>query len=169
VSTYQLIVPGKPMTWARAKANFRSGKPHYFTAPEREAKMGEIAMLWRTAGHPQLQGPLALTCEFIFDRPASHFRSNGRLNENHLLARPGRGKFGGDIDNLVKLVQDALNTVGYKDDSQIAELTANKRYAIGTEVTETRITIQALEGHTPVQAETLDLGLEQCEPSDGSD
>lgn len=132
------------MTWARAKANFRSGKPHYFTAPDREAKMGEIAMLWRTAELPQLEGPLAMTCEFLFDRPKSHFRADGRLKEAHLLTRPGRGKYGGDIDNLVKIVQDALNTVAYQDDSQIAELGAVKRYAGPGEVCETRVSITAL-------------------------
>lgn len=157
------------MTWARAKANFRSGKPHYFTAPEREAKMGEIAMLWRAAEHPQLAGPLALTCEFIFDRPMSHYRKDGSIPPKHLLARPGRGKYGGDIDNLVKLVQDALNTVAYRDDSQIAELTAVKRYGMVGEVCETRVELVELPGQTPVvQPETLNLLDDSCEQSDNS-
>lgn len=106
--------------------------------------MGEIAMLWRAAGNPQLEGPLLLVCEFIFDRPASHYRKGGGLKGANLLARPGRGKFGGDIDNLVKIVQDALNTVAYQDDSQIAELTAVKRYAVANEVCETRVRLEAL-------------------------
>lgn len=145
------------MTWARAKANFRSGKPHYFTAPDREAKMGEIAMLWKAARHPQLEGPLLLVCEFIFDRPASHFRKGGVLKEANLLARPGRGKYGGDIDNLVKIIQDALNTVAYQDDSQIAELTAVKRYAVATEVCETRVSLMAL---TEPQVDPQQLTIE---------
>lgn len=160
------------MTWARAKANFRSGKPHYFTAPEREAKMGEIAMLWKAAGHPQLAGPLSITCEFIFDRPMSHFRKDGSIPPKHLNARPGRGKFGGDIDNLVKLVQDALNTVGYRDDSQIAELTAIKRYASIDEVCETRVELVELPGQTPVvDSKTMSLldGVDECDPSTSSD
>lgn len=131
------------MTWARAKANFRSGKPHYFTAPDREAKMGEIALLWRTADLPQLDGPLMMECEFLFDRPQSHFGKQG-IKPSQLLTRPGRGKYGGDIDNLVKIVQDALNTVAYQDDSQIAELRAVKRYAGPDEVCETRVTVTAL-------------------------
>lgn len=144
MSSHSIVIPGKPMTWARAKANFRSGKPHYFTAPEREAKMGEIALLWRTAELPQLEGPLAIDCEFLFDRPKSHYQANGSVKNSHLLTRPGRGKYGGDIDNLVKIVQDALNTVAYKDDSQIAELRAVKRYAGPAEVCETRVTITTL-------------------------
>jgi len=144
VETHAIVIPGKPMTWARAKANFRSGKPHYYTAPDREAKMGEIALLWTAARLPKLEGPLAIECEFLFDRPASHFNSSGAVKEKHLLTRPGRGKYGGDIDNLVKIVQDALNTVAYRDDSQIAELRAVKRYATGDEQCETRVAITAL-------------------------
>ena len=168
--SYGIVIPGKPMTWARAQANFRSGKPHYFTAPDREAKMGEIAMLWRAAGHPQLAGPLALTCEFIFDRPMSHFRKDGSIPPKHMMARPGRGKFGGDIDNLVKLVQDALNTVGYRDDSQIAELTAIKRYGQAGELSETRVELVELPGQTPVVSpDALTLLDEACEQSADSD
>jgi Holliday junction resolvase RusA-like endonuclease len=147
------------MTWARAKANFRGGKPHYFTAPDREAKMGEIALLWQAAGHGLLEGPLALECEFIFPRPKSHFKDAEKQNaikEKYALARPGRGKFGGDIDNLVKIVQDALNTVAYDDDSQIAELRAIKRYAIGDEIPETRVSLQPLE-EAPISADQLSL------------
>lgn len=154
MSSHSIVIPGKPMTWARAKANFRSGKPHYFTAPDREAKMGEIAMLWRVAELPQLEGPLAIDCEFLFDRPKSHFQADGRIKKAHLLTRPGRGKYGGDIDNLVKIVQDALNTVAYGDDSQIAELRAVKRYAGPAEVCETRVTITTLT--EPVVEEMAD-------------
>ena len=119
--------------------------------------MGEIAMLWKAARHPQLEGPLLLVCEFIFDRPASHFRKGGVLKEANLLARPGRGKYGGDIDNLVKIIQDALNTVAYQDDSQIAELTAVKRYAVATEVCETRVSLMAL---TEPQVDPQQLTIE---------
>ncbi len=34
-----------------------------------------------------------------------------------------------DIDNIAKIICDALNGVAYKDDSQIVELTIIKRYA----------------------------------------
>lgn len=153
MSSHSIVIPGKPMTWARAKANFRSGKPHYFTAPDREAKMGEIAMLWRVAELPQLDGPLMMECEFLFDRPKSHYAASGQVKTSHLLTRPGRGKYGGDIDNLVKIVQDALNTVAYGDDSQIAELRAVKRYAGPSEVCETRVTVTTLTEPVPEETE----------------
>lgn len=34
----------------------------------------------------------------------------------------------GDIDNLAKIIMDALNGIYYDDDSQIAQLVINKRY-----------------------------------------
>lgn len=42
-----------------------------------------------------------------------------------------------DLDNVAKLVGDALNKVAYRDDAQICELTASKRYGDreGTQVT----------------------------------
>lgn len=33
-----------------------------------------------------------------------------------------------DVDNLIKLVQDALNKVAYRDDEQIASVTADRFY-----------------------------------------
>jgi Holliday junction resolvase RusA-like endonuclease len=146
--TYSIVIPGKPMTWARAKSNFHKGKqkPRYFTDPLREAKMGEVAMLWQVARHPRLEGPLELSCVFIFDRPKSHFNAAGALKPQFRHARPGRGKYGGDLDNLVKLIQDALNTVAYQDDAQIADYGQpfGKRYATGEEVCETRVSIREL-------------------------
>ena len=34
-----------------------------------------------------------------------------------------------DIDNITKVVLDALNKFAYKDDTQITEITAVKKYA----------------------------------------
>jgi Holliday junction resolvase RusA-like endonuclease len=145
MSEQSCTVPGKPMTWARA----RTGRGRYFTDPVRERRMGDIAGYWQETGHPKIQRgeALALRCEFIFDRPDGHFgtgRNVAKLKERFRHTRPGRGKLGGDLDNLVKLVKDSLNTVAYADDSQIAELQALKRYTEPGEVTETRITLLPL-------------------------
>lgn len=44
-----------------------------------------------------------------------------------------------DCSNMVKLVEDALNGVAWRDDSQIVSLGVRKRYA---EKPETRLTIK---------------------------
>ena len=39
-----------------------------------------------------------------------------------------------DVDNIAKIICDALNNVAYKDDTQIIELTVVKRYALEPKV-----------------------------------
>jgi Holliday junction resolvase RusA-like endonuclease len=143
-------IPGKPMTWSRVRVNTRGGKVLFFPPDDRKQRMGEIALFWRAAKHERIAKPakVALRCEFIFDRPDNHFgtgRNAGVLKDTMRYQRPGAGKNGGDLDNLVKLVKDALNHVAYEDDSQIAELQATKRYVEPGEVAETRITIVRLD------------------------
>jgi len=141
-----LTIPGKPLTWARAKANFRRGrgKPVYYTADDRRAKMEEITYLWRVAGHGILEGPISAEIEFLFRRPNGQFNAAGQVRPQAVGLRPGRGTNGGDIDNLVKIVLDALNTVAYADDLQIAELWTRKRYAGAQETPETRVVLTEL-------------------------
>lgn len=148
-----ITLPGKPMTWARARmvTASKNGKsfPRFYTPADREQRMGEIRLFWNASGIGLIAKPhaLAMRCEFIFDRPDSHFgtgRNAGVLKERFRHARPPSGKNGGDLDNLVKLVKDSLSGAAYTDDAQIAELQATKRYAEGTETAETRITVLPL-------------------------
>jgi len=161
-------VPGKPMTWARV----RTGNGRFFTDPTREHRMNDIALFWMEAGHPKVQKGeyLALRCEFIFDRPDGHFGTGKNadvLKDRFRYARPGRGKLGGDLDNLVKLIKDALNTVAYADDSQIAELQALKRYTEPGEVTETRITLLPLfDGNGLPEPEPEPAQLDLASPAE---
>jgi Holliday junction resolvase RusA-like endonuclease len=74
---------------------------------------------------------------FWFERPKGHSKAR-RSKSEPKISRP-------DIDNLVKLGLDALNSVAYNDDGQVYLLHAEKRYIgpddqPGTEimVTETR-------------------------------
>lgn len=106
--------------------------------------MEEIKYAWRAAGHPLLEGPLQLECEFLFLRPKAHYDANGLVKPRYFHERPGRGKNGGDIDNLVKIVLDALNQVAYEDDLQVADLWLRKRYCGAGEQPETRVRFTVL-------------------------
>ena len=39
-----------------------------------------------------------------------------------------------DLDNIIKIILDALNKVAYHDDAQISEVTCNKKYALNPKV-----------------------------------
>ena len=67
----------------------------------------------------KLEGPIKCELLFCFARPKSHTRKQRKCNHH-------TGK--ADIDNLQKLVFDALNGLAYDDDKQIAFVTAYKRW-----------------------------------------
>jgi Holliday junction resolvase RusA-like endonuclease len=80
-------------------------------------------------------GPVAVDLVFVMVRPQSHFRRDGQL----VPTAPPTHQATPDVDNLSKLVLDALNDLYYADDRQIHRLTASKRYGglgelAGTEV-----------------------------------
>jgi Holliday junction resolvase RusA-like endonuclease len=151
-----LTMPGKPLTWARARTVARDGKVRFFTAADREDRMGELKMFWKAKGYERIEKPtgIAMRCTFVFDRPDSHFgtgRNAGVLKERFRYARPPAGKNGGDLDNLVKLVKDSLTGVAYRDDAQIAQLQAEKRYGEPGEAAHTEIILAAMDDGTELE------------------
>lgn len=95
----------------------RAWKGAVFTAAEQKA----AACGW-TPSHR----PLRLELIFTYQRPKKHFNSKGLVKENyheaHMVGRP-------DIDNLAKMIMDAVNGVLFVDDSQVVYLSATKQYA----------------------------------------
>lgn len=113
-------VPGEPIPFARAGAN---GKRR-FTPPKQASYMSIVRMFARRAMGPRggepFDGPLALTIRATYLVPASWSakkKSEARWKES----KP-------DADNIAKLLKDAMNTVVYRDDAQIAELVVQKKY-----------------------------------------
>jgi len=85
-----------------------------------------------------VEGPVAVVLEFSLPRPKSLMRAR---SPDWALAHAKKP----DIDNLVKLVCDVLTQRGYwRDDCQVAELTASKAYPVlggspGVHVTVSRL------------------------------
>lgn len=77
-----------------------------------------------------LDGPLRVEVTFLFPRPKSHYRTgaNAHLLRDAAPAYP-TSRATGDIDKLCRATCDALVVAGmFADDSQIADLHAEKRY-----------------------------------------
>lgn len=134
------------MTWSRARTG-RHGQ--FFTPKDREKRMDDVGLLWQAQGQPRFgRGVwIAAGFEFVFERPPSHYGTgrNRHLVKASAPAYPGLGKNGGDLDNLVKLMKDALNTIAYHDDSQIVEMDfERKRWAKPGEHPHTLIRLRAL-------------------------
>lgn len=91
-----IVVPGEPVPKGRP----RFGKGHAYTDPKTKAAEERIRALTRQAGiRKPTKKPVCLTIGF--------WRASKRR---------------ADIDNLAKLVLDALNGIVWEDDNQIEEL-----------------------------------------------
>jgi Holliday junction resolvase RusA-like endonuclease len=134
-------VPGKPQAWQRAGVRvLPGGHAQHYTKAETASyeslvkHRGEIAM----AGRPPFEGPL--TCRILIrkDPPKSASlkkRADMLVGKIHPTMTP-------DCSNIAKGVEDALNTIVYRDDSQIVNLHVAKRYAetAGVDVLIERVT-----------------------------
>lgn len=158
----EFVVPGAPLTWQRA----RKGKHGpFFTPADRESKMSEVRDEWRRAGAPPFARGvhLAMAVRVFIERPESHFGTgrNAGVLKPSAPTRPGTGKYGGDLDNFVKLVKDALNKVAFHDDAQIVEYDhpTGKWYAEPGDLPRTEVTLRVVEDVLPAPSAQTGLGL----------
>ena len=122
----QVTVEGDPVPWSRARLRYRSfyNKPSHVAYQElirlrtREAMIGDM---------PILTGPVSLGLTFWLKIP----KSWPKLKRLDALAGRVRPTGRPDLDNLCKIVADALSRgEAYHDDSQVAKLSAEKRYSL---------------------------------------
>lgn len=121
----RIEIPGTPVPWARAG---KQGKRHYTKAPQ-AAHMATIQDSWVAAGRPKLRGPVVISAQFWLPRPRSHYgvgHNSGRLRPSAPLLPTAKP----DLSNLIKIVEDALNSLLWVDDAHIVCISGlHKHYA----------------------------------------
>lgn len=120
-------VGGKPRPLSRTGHGQFGGK--FLSAPSSQ-QIGLVIEAWKAAGSERLpdNDPLRMDLLFVFDRPASHFgtgRNAGILKGRFIDALPTSRP---DVDNLAKLICEALQGNAFKDDSRVVSLNAAKCY-----------------------------------------
>ena len=125
------FIPGVPAPQGSKTAVLRGRRPVLIeasktTAPWRATVTAHV----RQAMTEQINGPVRVACVFDFPRPASHF-GTGR---NAGMVRPGAPSIykasKPDLDKLLRAVLDGVTDAGaWRDDSQVAHLSAVKRWA----------------------------------------
>jgi Holliday junction resolvase RusA-like endonuclease len=146
-TAFTLLIPGEPVGWQRARVN-HAQRRHYDDPKTTQAKQA-VVRAWVRAGQPRFEaGPLALELEAVLERPKHHYRAGGSLSSAGMRSSGPVKK--PDADNVVKVVCDALNTKGYRDDAQLLAINASKRWQRDrTEPPHMRVTIRALDPVTP--------------------
>lgn len=119
----KIWVGGKPQAWQRVKRG-RNGQAYVPKA----TKAYEELVAWRASdamtGKAVTPNPVAMQLTFVMPIPKSWTKAKQRDAAAGLVAPTGRP----DLSNLIKGVEDALNGIVYKDDSQIVVSQVEKRY-----------------------------------------
>ena len=116
----QFTVPGIPTPWARTGGGKTVAR---FTPAKQGSAAGAIKLLCSHAmrGASPFEGPVRLTVTAIYPWPKSWSPKKRSVRRFWKTSRP-------DVDNLGKIVADALNGVAWIDDAQIALMSVAKRY-----------------------------------------
>jgi len=135
----KLMVLGEPKSQARHR-HFTKGKFSGSYDPSGDKKKTFASILQENAPVQLISAPISLDVTFYMGRPKNHYKT-GANSEMLKDSAPEYHSGRPDLDNLVKFVQDSLNTIYYKDDALISQITAKKIYSESprTEITITKL------------------------------
>lgn len=100
----------------------KDGRGYHYD-PSAALKQNFLALAYEHRPKEPITDPTALEIEFCFPRPKKHYNKKGLKPDAPLFyaIRP-------DLDNIEKLVMDALNKVFYRDDCLICRKETTKIY-----------------------------------------
>jgi len=117
----QLFIPGIPQPKGSIRAFMPKGRGFpILTSDNPKAKKWEDEIRRAIRSEEYLTGPIVINLKFCMPIPKSTSKKR-RLTLNWQVKKP-------DIDKLARAILDALTGTIYKDDSQVAKLTAEKIY-----------------------------------------
>jgi Holliday junction resolvase RusA-like endonuclease len=129
----QFVIPGESVPWARAGAQ---GKRHF--TPKRQSDfMGAVKTIAAAAmrGAPPLAGPVSMDVRAVYLIPESWSKKR-KAAAYWKASKP-------DCSNITKILEDAINSIVYVDDAQVAHLNVVKIYG---PVAFVRVVVESLEG-----------------------
>lgn len=113
----KMIVYGEPIPKGRPRMAVRGKFVQVYTPKKtRDAEDSFIVQIIKYRPETPMEGPLSIDIKCYKLKPKSMSK---KVTE--WITKP-------DLDNLVKLVIDAMNKIFFKDDSQIVKITASKHY-----------------------------------------
>ena len=118
----QFTVYGNP----KAQKRHRTGKGHNYD-PSESDKADFLAMARdRKPASPLVNQGIKVGLAFFMPRPKYHFNSKGEVKERYAYIAHTKTP---DVDNLAKMVLDALKGTYWHDDAMITSLLTEKVYS----------------------------------------
>ena len=121
---YEFEVPGTIKGKGRPRVNSYTGTVYTPTTTKDYEYLVEQYFLLKYPKFKQLEGRLSVSITAIFNIPKSTKKQDIiKMLENSIspTKKP-------DIDNIVKIILDAMNKFAFKDDTQITKLNVEKKY-----------------------------------------
>lgn len=119
-------VPGEPVAKGRARSLVRAGHVAHYT-PEKTARYENLVALAAQQAMGSLApfiGPVSITVMAYMGIAGSWSKRKKTAAIDGTVFPTKRP----DIDNVLKAIKDGLNGVVWKDDSQVVNVMAGKRY-----------------------------------------
>ena len=120
----RLVVPGIPKPKRRPRV-FRHGNRIMAVSPSRQDEEDFLTLAMANRPQRPIEAPISVSLTFYLPAPKSLPKRLREPLEQEILPCGKRP----DIDNLAKLVLDALDGVYWRDDGQICHLTLRKVYS----------------------------------------
>lgn len=119
-------IPGQPQGKARARTVSQGGRVHSYTPPKTAAYERLIAECYKESfpSAEAYQGAVQVAIHAFYAVPKSWAKEKRKQALAGMIPVLVRS----DIDNVCKLVMDALNGIAWVDDKQVVWLQADKQY-----------------------------------------
>lgn len=114
----------KPTGKERPRFTVQGGRVHTYTPQKTKDAEAEISAAYLMAGGKRYEGPVMVGVTAVYKVP----KNTPKNKREEMLEGKVKPKTKPDIDNVVKLVLDALNGVAYIDDSQVVYVRCGKIY-----------------------------------------
>ena len=124
---YEFEVPGTIKGKGRPRVNSYTGMIYTPTTTKDYECLVEQYFLLRYPKFKTLEGRLSVSITATFNIP----KSTKKVDKEKMLQNELSPTKKPDIDNIVKIILDAMNKFAFKDDTQITKLSVEKIY--GTE------------------------------------
>ncbi len=116
-NSVSFVIPGDAVPFSRAGSN---GNRRY--TPTKQANFMAAVKLYASRameGHSPMEGPLQLTIRAAYVHPRSW--SKVQKQQTRKTSKP-------DLSNIIKIIEDSINTIVWIDDSQVCFVVAEKIY-----------------------------------------
>lgn len=125
MKSYTFEVTGEIVGKARPRMNTYTGKAYTPTKTKNYEYLVKQRFLLKYPNAEVLEGRASVSILALFQVPKSTSKKNSEKMLNKQISPTKKP----DIDNIAKIVLDALNKLAYKDDTQVVDLNIAKAYA----------------------------------------